>query len=209
MVTRLLRHLVVDIFIDQFRCVGQSMGRNASDLSVSADTPPLRRSAGVAPPAQAVGFHLDVSKSDPVEAIGQRRGINGIVDVVDVERGQVLARDTVTGDEKPSRPQDPKDLCEQSILQFDSRHMVEHCESDRTRESGWFERHGSGITLDNGDIGFRQTIEQCARQFGIEFDSGQLDEITAKEIGGQARTRADLEDVVTEVSMAAITKCKW
>lgn len=86
--------------------------------------------------------------------------------------------------------------------------MVEHCESDRTRESGWFERHRSGISFDDRDIGSRQTIGQCARQCGIEFDSGQLDEMNTNEIGGQSRARADLEDVVTEVSMAAITECK-
>ncbi len=168
----------------------------------------LRRPAGVAPPTQAVGLHLDISKSDPLEATGQRRGIHGIVDVVDVERGQVLAGNAVTGHEKPSGPQDPKDLCEQSILQLDGRHMVEHCESDRTCESGWFERHGRGITLDNVDICSHQTIGQCARQPGIEFDSGQLDEIAAKQVGRQSWARADLEDVVTEVSMAAIAECK-
>ena len=90
-------------------------------------------------------------------------------------------------------------LLQVAVLQFRRGYVVEHGEAGGGREVVRREAGLGGIGVDDVHVRAGQPIGQRARQIRVDLDGGDLRRARSKQVGGEPRAWADLEDVVAQV----------
>ena len=96
---------------------------------------------------------ISTSVKPATHSVGKGVGIDGVVDVVVVEGGELVAGNAVGGHELASGAQYPSHLGEQAILQFSRWHVMEHGQRHRAGEVTVIERHLTGVGVHDLDVG--------------------------------------------------------
>jgi hypothetical protein len=132
-------------------------------------------------PGEGVGTDLDIGEACGRESVGKGVGIDGVVDVVVVKGGELVAGNAVGGHELASGAQYPSHLGEQAILQFSRWHVMEHGQRHRAGEATVIEGHLGGVGVHDLDVGSGEARCERGRQFVVELDRGEARSLVRRE----------------------------
>jgi hypothetical protein len=92
--------------------------------------------------------HLDIGEPGDLQTVPQTRRFHRSHWRSDVYQSKGATGDAVGASENSSRTQDPRNLCEQFVLPFHWRNVMEHRETHREVKACIAERHAGAISLD-------------------------------------------------------------
>ena len=141
--------------------------------------------------------------------VGEARCCEAILHVVRVDRREGVVRvrhaylfevQGVLSHEDAPGAQDPVQFGEQPILILGRRHVVQDREAPCRGESTVGQSGVSRIGDDDVDVRSGQAILQGCAQRRVDLHGSHLPYPLTEDVGGEARTRTDLEDVIAQIA---------
>jgi hypothetical protein len=165
-------------------------------LNSRADT--LSTSSAEAKPLSP-RFDLYLGEARAFKARLKRGGINGDQGIANMNQPEAGAPYAVGSGEHPAWRKHAVHLAQKPVLERCRRNVMEHRESNGSRELSVVEGQRASVTVDHGDIRATHSLPERIGQSGIDFNGGDPLESRAEKISSQARARTDLKQILPQI----------
>jgi hypothetical protein len=80
-------------------------------------------------------------------------------------------------------------------------HVMKHVQANSTRELSIVQRHGGGVSLNNGHIAFAKPGRQRAGESRVDLEGGYARQAGTQQVRGKPVARSQLQDVISKLDV--------